>query len=625
MAAPSYTTDLATHTDCSATTGFAEATGFTATDGAGIVDSDLAIYGSVCISEAQRKSGKGSLIYTGTARTLPTSGAFFIWYKFFAPNALLTKASGGIQMFVGSDSANFRQYYVNGSDTYPYGGWKNYAVDPRISASATTGTPGTTYASAGFGADLSVGISKGNSHTLDHIRWGRGQAKVEFGDGTSGYATFSGLATVNDNATTGRWGLFQEVGGSYLWKGLMSLGTATNAVDFRDSNVVIAIDNTEYVAAAFNRIEISNTSSNVEWNSINISSLGTVSKGQFEVVDNATVALDSCIFTDMSTFTFNAGTNPNSATTCTFRRCGLITAGGADFDSSSVLLSTVAADEGALYDNRTTTASTTLNEYDNMTFSQGTNAHHAMRFGTGVQHDITLNNIAFNGFSSVADSNGATFRFDRTTGAINLNLIGCTVDGSAATTSNIGVDDAAGITVTVVINPVTEKVNVKNTSGVNIQNARVLVETAATISGGEMFEAAVTSLTQSGGTATCDTTAVHGLVTGDKVVVRGAQPDGYNKVATVTVTDTDTFTYAVDSGLSSPATGTPVVSFVALHGLTDANGNIEATRTWGANQALKGWARKKNSVSPFYKDGDIAYDVDSSNGNTVNVVLQPDE
>ena len=331
MAAPSYTTDLATHTDCSATTGFAEATGMTGTDGTGIVDSDLAIYGTVCISESQRKSGLGSLVYTGTAQTLPTDGGFFVWYKFFAPNSLDTKANGGIRIVVGSSSANYRGWYANGSDTYPYGGWVNYVVDPREtgSASQTQGTPTTSYATVGFGASLLTGISKGNSHTLDHIRWGRGEAIVTDGDIGNGYAIFDGLAIVNDNPTTGRWGLFQDVGGSYLWKGLMSLGTAATSVDFRDANVAITIDNTEFVSAAFNKIEVNHASSNIEWTSINISSLSTQALGNFEAVANATITKDGCTFTDMGTFIYQSN---STLTSSTWRRCGLVTQGGATFD-----------------------------------------------------------------------------------------------------------------------------------------------------------------------------------------------------------------------------------------------------------------------------------------------------
>lgn len=327
--------------------------------------------------------------------------------------------------------------------------------------------------------------------------------------------------------------------------------------------------------------------------------------------------LDNVSFVSNGTISLpSSGGTSRFTTNCTFSDCDQVTNNGADMSGSQVILSNVAAGSGALLYNETTDPD---GETDDMVFSQGANAHSAYEFGTSVTNDITIRGNDFTGFGSTDDVNGAVFKFLATSGSLNLNLVGCTTDGT------FSVDDSAGIAVTVVIDPVSQLINVKDSDGTNVQNARVLVETAATITSGEIFEAAVTSITQSAGTATCTMTAVHGLTTGDKIVVRKAQPDGYNKVATATVTSTTVFTYPVDSGLSSPATGTPVVSYVVLHGLTDASGNISASRTWGANQVLKGVARKKNTTSPFYKDGDIAYTVDSTNGNTTNVVLQPDE
>lgn len=66
----------------------------------------------------------------------------------------------------------------------------------------------------------------------------------------------------------------------------------------------------------------------------------------------------------------------------------------------------------------------------------------------------------------------------------------------------------------------------------------------------------VVTLTQSSGTATVTTKLPHGLVSGDFAVISGASPSGYNGRFQVTVTGATTFTYAVDSGLSSPASGT---------------------------------------------------------------------
>ena len=259
-----------------------------------------------------------------------------------------------------------------------------------------------------------------------------------------------------------------------------------------------------------------------------------------------------------------------------------------------------------------------------MTFSQGSNNHHAIRFGTSIPADITLRDCAFNGFSSTADADGATFRFDDTSGTITLNLVNCTVDGAAASSGNIGIDDAAGVTVNLVIDPVTTPFTVEDRDGNAIENARVLAETADDGGGsGFPFEDSV-SITQSSGTATVTHTA-HGLDTNDYVVIRGAQPDGYNKVAQITVSDANTYTYTVDSGLSSPATGTPISSYAPIGGvLTNASGVVSSSKTWPASQGLKGWARKKNAATPFYKDGDITV-ADASGGTDQTIVLQPDE
>lgn len=287
--------------------------------------------------------------------------------------------------------------------------------------------------------------------------------------------------------------------------------------------------------------------------------------------------------------------------------------GNADLTGSQFLTAGVGADGSALIWTGNFDPDGNL---DGCTFSKGTAAHHAIEFGTATPLTMTLRNIDFTGFNATTGQNDSTLFVRRTSGTVTINLIGCT--------GSIGYK-SSGATVNLVVSPVTTSVNVKDSAGNNLQNARVFIETAATIASGEIYQAAVTSLTQAAGTATCTTTAAHGLSSGDTVVVRGAQPDGYNKVATVTVSSTTVFTYSVDSGLSSPATGTPVVSFVIISGLTDVSGDISASRSWGAAQEMSGWARLKNTVSPFYKDADIAFTVNTTSGNTINAVLQPDE
>lgn len=66
----------------------------------------------------------------------------------------------------------------------------------------------------------------------------------------------------------------------------------------------------------------------------------------------------------------------------------------------------------------------------------------------------------------------------------------------------------------------------------------------------------VSGITRSGTTATVTTAAAHGYATGDTVYVAGSDQAGYRGFKTITVTDTDEFTFATDDGDETPATGT---------------------------------------------------------------------
>lgn len=79
---------------------------------------------------------------------------------------------------------------------------------------------------------------------------------------------------------------------------------------------------------------------------------------------------------------------------------------------------------------------------------------------------------------------------------------------------------------------------------------------------GDYARKAVTSITQTSGTATVTTTAAHGFTTGDRVRIEGAGQAGYLHEYDITVTDTDEFTVAVPNATVTPATGTITVRLV---------------------------------------------------------------
>lgn len=88
----------------------------------------------------------------------------------------------------------------------------------------------------------------------------------------------------------------------------------------------------------------------------------------------------------------------------------------------------------------------------------------------------------------------------------------------------------------------------------------VLTDTTFTFNfanaGSAIAPVAVTSITRVATTATVTTTAPHGLVTGRRVILSGADQPEYNIEAAITVTGGSTFTYAVTGAPADPATGT---------------------------------------------------------------------
>ncbi|MDA3941865.1 MAG: hypothetical protein PF693_21560 [Spirochaetia bacterium] len=419
MAIPNYTTDLTLFNDASDPTGWDEFTNMAS--GAGPdVDTDLAIYGGTCITQDRANVGLNSQGYSGGAVTVPTNGAFFIWTKFFAPNSLDLLSAGGQRVAIGTDFSNWEAWYMDGSDTYNYGGWLNYAVDPTVAADATNGTV-TTYNACGNGWLLTAAPQKGNPFNTDIIRYGRGESRFTDGDLANGYATFLGYSIVNDNPTTGRFGLIQASGAGYLFKGLMSLGLAATSVDMRDANTNLSIDNTTKVSSAFNRIEVHNASSNVEWNRVNITALGTVSKGEFEMVDNATVSFTDCVFTDMSTFIFQSGAILLREV---FSRCGLVTQGGATFTSCT-------------FSNSTSLVSLTVDDLSLVTKCSftGDGSNHAIDLGViGSTQSMTWDNID-SGYTDASSGNETILVSVDTGITLTINVA---ATGSTPTVYNTG-------------------------------------------------------------------------------------------------------------------------------------------------------------------------------------------
>lgn len=473
MAAPSYTTDLTLINTANATTDWSEPGAPETGGGLPQNGTEFFIEGTACISKACAGAGgiSGGVLYNaGSGLTIAADDAVYIWLVFAAPNTLLDRTAGGYAVCIGDLITAYRKWYVLGKDNYAYGGWVCVAVDPAVAGSIDIGSPSGTRQYFGAVVKTSATISKGEPFGVDVVRHGRTLQTVD-GSVADGLGTFAGAAAANDEQTAARWGIFQAIAGGYQLQGRFLLGTAATAVDFRDSNTTILIANTLFVTAGFNVIEVRHASSRVDLTAVSFSALGTVSRGNFLVTHNADVNIDACSFTGMGTFVLLSAT---AILNSTLRDCDTITANGAILNGSSVLTSRVAADESALLWN--VADGDPDGNLDDMTFSKGTNDHHAIALTPNAATTaVTLRRITFTGFSATNEQSSSVLELEDRGADTTWNINTVSTTGTVSYKKRRGTD-----TVNIIANPVTLTVTVVDLlSGNPIQNVNVLVEAAA--------------------------------------------------------------------------------------------------------------------------------------------------
>lgn len=420
MASPWYITDLVDIDDAENAGTWSEMDVWT---GGGTVytdETDYYIHGDQCTSQICTKTAAQTPTSLAVDYGSDLSGSFtsgetvvLMWHVFLPANAVDTYDNGGMRFIVGASVAAFSAWKVGGNDfgRYPYGGWQNTAVDPSFPADYTVGGGhGGAYQWFGSSPWQLAAISKGAPHGVDAIRYGRAQLQVVGGE-VADPATFVEMAFYNDEKWN-RWGLFQEQSGSYLWKGLMTLGDAASACYFDDANRNINIDITNRTYRNFNRVEIRHASSTINWDGINFVSLRfddyNLSKGQIVVVDNATFYAVNCTFTDMDYFYFLSNTEMN---TNVFRRSGTIYQQGSLLDGCTITNSTSAI----------AVSSDNIENIKNCDFiSRGTG--HAIELIASGDGDLILDGNTFSGYASANGSTGNEAIWNNSGGWITLNV-----------------------------------------------------------------------------------------------------------------------------------------------------------------------------------------------------------
>lgn len=433
-------------------------------------------------------------------------------YMILKDNLIADFATLGVQIIIGDATPDTIGYRVGGNDAVgvPLSlGFSTYRLDVSVIV-ATPGTDAVDFQTvAGTEANLAqtacTHIGYGGEHTakaqgaidnafMDCFRYiANGSYALTINGGTVG--TPETMADVVGDDITNGWGMVANpLGQQYLFAAPTEWGDPPTAT--ADSYFTATGEQWYWVgdnggghalgATHFPFRVAGNSTGTNSWVVDGVVIVNTGTRAQFDMSDAEMniLEMDGCSLVGLGAIELpSSGGTSRFSTNTIFSDCDQVTNNGADMDGSSVLLSNVAADTGALLYNEASDPDGTL---DNLTISSGAAAHHAIDFGTAVDSSltsITLRGIDFSGFGAVDDADASTVRFLATTGSLTLNLIDCTVDGVSPVASgggqNFSVDDAAGITITVVVAPVTLQITVTDKAdSLPIQNVQTSIHLA---------------------------------------------------------------------------------------------------------------------------------------------------
>jgi hypothetical protein len=555
-------------------------------------------------------------------------------YMLVKDNLTSTAALGGTQIVI-SDGTNTIGYDVGGNDavglllpTY----FQSYKLD----ISVVVATPGNNVAYAGSEASLAQTTITGIGYGALHLAKANGPSDNAFMDcfryiANDSYAlTINGgtvgtpetMADVQGDDVTNGWGLVgNPIGNQFWFNAPTEWGESVAAADHyftaSDEQWFWLGDNAGGASMGVGHFIFRVVGNATDTGSFVIGNIVVVNTGTGANFDCSsanidTCEIDACSFTGLATFVAPVvGGTSRFVTSTQFIQCGTITHNGTSMNGSSVLDSIVLADTGALVYN---IAADPNGEMDDMSFTKGTLAHHAVEFGTSAPATMTITGMTNSGFNALDGQNDSTFLFPDTGGDVNwtLNIVGGT---GIFTYKKV----RAGDTVTIVTDPVTLTITaVDATDGTPIQNARVFVVAGTSyVGGGDVTITRVTT------TATVAHTA-HGYSTGDSVRILGANQTDYIGVFVITVTTVNAYTYTVANSPTTPATGAIKSALVIINALSDVSGQAADTRSWGADQDFTGRVLK-GTASPVYKAQPVSGTIDSATGASATAPMAPDE
>lgn len=546
-------------------------------------EAQLAYQGGSAVNTQVKTTALDGIDYDPGAGALDmTSAAYPLWFaKVIVSDSFDVNATEGVRLGIGSAAAANQLYNVAGSganrppfsDGYPaQGGYLFVALNPNISAWIEVDNTATLTAIDWFGAQCAMvtGGAKSENLALDAIDVGRGLYIV----GTA--ISLGDTVTTDQDVTTNRWGVVRGATDQFTCIGLITIGRdsgGTAQVTGTDTSIITFPDGYHGPGDVGLLLDLATASSDFTLSGLYIG-VGTAATSDTRpdfVVSGTTGdgAIDGGQFRNFRDIELTAG---------------ITEVVGADLEAQLITQAAVHIHDTIIRTN----AITSVACIQDPTFGTTTDMHDVSFIQTGVGHALeidtpgsyTLTNIGFSGYG--ADGTDSAAIDVTTTGAVTLNIVG----GDTPTFKTAGTGN-----VTIVANPVTLTIRaIDQRTGTDIVGGRVLVWADA---GGPYPSEESCTITRSGAVATVSHTA-HGMDTGDIAWIEGADQSEYNGRKTITVTDANTYTFAVTGTPTTPATGTIISTMVFIDGVTNSSGLISDTRTYSANQPILGRVRKSS-------------------------------
>jgi hypothetical protein len=429
-------------------------------------DTDIKKEGTGSMSGIFRADAEQGYYDHGSA---PVTAVGKVWRGWIFTNNVAYMGAMGANaytIFVYDSSSESNHIDLFGSDTYP-GGWFYWWQDMDDFTGVTLANVDRWGVQAGHDSNAKNVVNT----WMDVMRYLDGYYIT---GGTSGDKV--GIADVYtaDKGTTTLYGygIIQEFGGVYFMTGELQIGNGATTTYFEmDGDVLVCLDTPGDCTITAGLYDL-----NAQGSGCNCTIKNSVLRGPgagastriyLDFSDaNATVVFTDNLVSDAGTIQFHSGMDAKGNI---FDDCGQITHGGADMDECVVKNYEGTADTSALIYNVNADPD---GEMDNMSFTKGTAATHAIEFGTTSPLSMTLRGVVFSGYTNTIGSSSAPLHIKRTSGTVTISLVG----GSGVTSDGYKSDGA-----TVVIQQtITLSVHAEDEDGNDVPLANVRIENAST-------------------------------------------------------------------------------------------------------------------------------------------------